>query len=478
MRTSTRIIAAVLSVQVASLVTGIWVSHLRTTETLRTGFAGKIEAISQVIGSSVTPLLCGGEPERLTDYLRTVSRGHLLSYAVISRGGQVLASAGEVARRVGVGGKADRDAAISKNRIYPAYVDLIPCRSGESGAELEIGMDFQSLDQPLKGVISSEMASFFLQLLVALALTIYTRRLIDSRTGLIETACKRISEGKFGELISVDGNDEFSIIAKQINSMSHSLKLIQKERDEQRQSLAETAKLSSLGEMAAGVAHEINNPLAIIRGRIEQMSRLLEESVLDREKGKQHLANMTLTVERIAKIVRGLKLFSRNADRDSMQPVELRQVIEETLGLCMERFRNAGIEIRLQLRDEVKIFCRPTQVSQILINLLNNSYDAIETLAEKWIEVSIEMLPDRLVQVTVTDSGRGIKPEIAEKIMEPFFTTKPTGRGTGLGLSISKAIIEDHQGKLFLDQHCPHTRFCLRFPAFEQEMDNFDQNVA
>ena len=106
----------------------------------------------------------------------------------------------------------------------------------------------------------------------------------------------------------------------------------------------------------------------------------------------------------------------------------------------------------------------PTQLSQVLFNLINNSFYAVESYPEKWVEVEVRILGMHDLIISVTDSGTGIEKEIADKIMKPFFTTKTPGKGTGLGLSISKDIIESHGGELSIDHTCSNTRFVIKLP--------------
>lgn len=229
-------------------------------------------------------------------------------------------------------------------------------------------------------------------------------------------------------------------------------------------SLLQSAKWSSLGEMAGGIAHEINNPLAIITLKASQMKDSLETGNLDTARFQLDLTKIQNTVDRIAKIIRGLRAFSRNAEQDPLVPTPLSQVVAETLELCRERFRVNGVELRIDNRIDTKIACRPAQISQILMNLLSNAIDATEKLELKWVELSVARNGAHIT-VSVTDSGYGIDASIIEKMMNPFFTTKEVGKGTGLGLSISKGIAEDHGGALKYDAHSANTRFILELPV-------------
>ena len=183
--------------------------------------------------------------------------------------------------------------------------------------------------------------------------------------------------------------------------------------------MIQASKLSSLGEMAGGIAHEINNPLAIISARTGVLQTLCAEAKLDREAAKIELEKIDKTVFRIAKIVRGLKTFSRSADKDPMIGIPLPEIIEETLSLCHERFKTNGVNLTVGEVPDVFIRCRATQISQVLINLLNNSYDAIETLPEKWVKVELDAGSER-ARIRIVDSGLGIPLEIRDKILNPF----------------------------------------------------------
>jgi C4-dicarboxylate-specific signal transduction histidine kinase len=228
------------------------------------------------------------------------------------------------------------------------------------------------------------------------------------------------------------------------------------------------AKLSALGEMAGGIAHEINNPLAIIVGRISQVRRKVETGKIETQSLVESLTKVEDTAMRIAKIIKGLRSFSRDAGKDPMEKMKIPSVVEDALELCRERFRNHNIELRVSLGDSQEIYAlgRPTQITQVLVNLLGNAFDATEGLPEKWVALDL-IRSGKNVQLRVTDSGKGIPLEVAEKIMQPFFTTKPVGKGTGLGLSISKGIIEEHHGRLFYDSSSPNTRFVIELPCFQ-----------
>ncbi len=254
-------------------------------------------------------------------------------------------------------------------------------------------------------------------------------------------------------------HEEVIIVAIDINDK----KSAEKQLEEARAASIQSSKLAALGEMAGGVAHEINNPLAIIQGKANQLLKAVKNGDINPELFATQLEKISATSERIAKIVRGLRAFSRNAERDPFVPAQLGRVFDDTLSLCVERFRNQGVRVEVGEIPELTLSCRPAQISQVLLNLLNNAYDAMDRLPEKWVRLEAKVNGESIT-ISVTDAGLGIPAPVAEKLMQPFFTTKELGRGTGLGLSISKGIVEEHGGRLFLDLSCQNTRFVAELP--------------
>jgi C4-dicarboxylate-specific signal transduction histidine kinase len=130
---------------------------------------------------------------------------------------------------------------------------------------------------------------------------------------------------------------------------------------------------------------------------------------------------------------------------------------------CNERFKNKNVELKLSIPDNFKLNVRPNQITQVLLNLLNNSFDSIINANDRWVKISATE-EDRIIKIEVTDSGEKIPPEIQSKMMLPFFTTKEVGKGTGLGLSISQGLIENHGGKLFFDKTAKNNCFKIELP--------------
>jgi C4-dicarboxylate-specific signal transduction histidine kinase len=228
--------------------------------------------------------------------------------------------------------------------------------------------------------------------------------------------------------------------------------------------------MSALGEMAGGVAHEINNPLAIIALSCKTLKKLSKKDVIDLERLEENISSIEATTMRIAKIVKGLRTFSRNGQENELVETCMKQILDDTLTLCQEKFKHQEIDLILNLNHENDKFeCNPVSLSQVLLNLLNNSCDAIEKREKKWIKLEAQVR-DQEFKISITDCGEGIAPEIVQKMMQPFFTTKDIGKGTGLGLSISKGIMESHGGHLTYDQTCTNTRFIVTLPLKQKAL--------
>ena len=234
--------------------------------------------------------------------------------------------------------------------------------------------------------------------------------------------------------------------------------------EERTQQLVQQSKLSALGEMAAGVAHEINNPLSIIVGRSAQMIKKIEKGQeLTSAQILENLKSVEQTAFRISRIVKALRDFSRQSPNEPIRHMTIQAIFDEVLPLCNERFSHSGVNLDIGGDLESKVNVHGLQVSQVFLNLLNNAFDAVESLPQKWIHIEVKKT-EHEVFVSFIDSGHGISHEIQQKIMLPFFTTKDIGKGTGLGLSISKGIIEKHEGRIYLDVNQPNTTFVVALP--------------
>ncbi len=233
--------------------------------------------------------------------------------------------------------------------------------------------------------------------------------------------------------------------------------------EEQKLALVNSTRLNTLGEMAAGMAHEINNPLGILLGRTQQLERDIRDEKYSTEKRLEILNSIKSAGNRISKIIKSMRAMGRNVEADPMEKINLNDLIQDSLNLCQHRLSTRNVRLEIDPIPQVEIWGREVELSQVLLNLINNAEDAISQQNEKWIHIQF-LIQDKVFQIRVTDSGPGIDRKTASKIFKAFFTTKPAGSGTGLGLSISNTIIKQHGGRLFIDQNSPNTCFVVELP--------------
>ena len=221
----------------------------------------------------------------------------------------------------------------------------------------------------------------------------------------------------------------------------------------------QNAKLASLGELAAGLAHEINNPLAHISGAAQIMAKYKDQP----DKMLPMLEDVDKSCHRIARIVKSLKKFSRTSDESEMHERQLTALVEESLILTEAKANREQVELRFDASGNTTIYCDEIEIEQVIVNLINNAIDAVVDQDEKWVHITIDETSDA-VCLRVMDSGTGIPASIRDKLFDPFFTTKEVGKGTGLGLSITRGILDEHNAEFYLDQEADHTCFVVAFP--------------
>lgn len=248
-------------------------------------------------------------------------------------------------------------------------------------------------------------------------------------------------------------------------SLSNREKALQ-EKEDAIKAANQTSNLASLGEMAGGIAHEINNPLMIISGSAMVIDKHLGKDDLDIEKMKKHIATINKTTKRAANIIKGLKNLARDGINDEKEDVTISSVLEDIMSFMENKMAHSNIQLHYE--ENTPMFNKTfslyrVQFSQVLLNLITNSFYAVEELEEKWIRIEMEEKGSQYL-VRVTDSGSGIPQEHQEKIFTPFFTTKPVGKGTGLGLPLCHNIMKTCGGDLYYDNKAKNTSFVIVLP--------------
>ncbi len=248
--------------------------------------------------------------------------------------------------------------------------------------------------------------------------------------------------------ISVQSDDEIGILAHEINGMAHSLQKTIEEKQKVEEQICQSEKLASIGEMAAGLAHELNTPLGNIRALAALSRKDLERKRPEPNVIRRDLTDIVEQTEKCSRIISGLLSFARKKDPE-FRMHNINDILEEALRLVRVRSNQQGTIIRFSRRDDLpQVRVDSQQIQQVFINLLLNSLDSLNRGGEITIRL---MLKNQMVRIVFQDTGAGIDPEDLHKIFHPFFTTKDVGKGTGLGLSISYGIIRNHGGTIEIE---------------------------
>jgi len=259
----------------------------------------------------------------------------------------------------------------------------------------------------------------------------------------LSQAAHAIACGDLDRRVEERAPDEIGDLASAFNTMADSLQKSRADLNDAEGQLVQSAKLASLGTLSAGVAHELNQPVAIIRGITQQLQEepgLAEDLCADLKIIEGQTGRMT-------KIIKHLRTFCRTGGAEFSE-VDVHRTVQDCLLLIGEQLRTHDIEVSFELCDgEPIVLGDANELEQVFLNLITNARDAMDGRPGSRITIGSHVLDNRLV-LEFRDNGTGIPAEVCERIFDPFFTTKEAGKGTGLGLSISHTIIGKHQGEL------------------------------
>ncbi|MGV1099085.1 ATP-binding protein [Thiovibrio sp. JS02] len=317
------------------------------------------------------------------------------------------------------------------------------------------------------------IATLACSFLVGILISFYFIRSITGPVAELLLATRKIKCGEMQYRIEENLKDEFGELAASFNEMAASLK-------EQCNKLQETERLAVVGELAAGMAHEIKNPMAGIKVSMEVLRR---EAPLDPE-DKEVLGRVMDEIDRITALLKGLLNYAR-PPKPAMVSLDVNQVLEATIKSARYALRSPRgngkeeaerkIEITKDLcADLPRIVADPSQLQQVFLNLILNAADAISAVPGRQGVISVRTgpAPEGFVQVSIVDNGKGIESESLAKIFNPFFTTK--SQGTGLGLAITKRLVEQHNGGRIVVANNPEGQgvtFTITFPIETPKVD-------
>ncbi|NJR66502.1 MAG: HAMP domain-containing histidine kinase [Leptolyngbyaceae cyanobacterium CRU_2_3] len=422
---------------------------------------------------------------------------------------------------------------LEKSVDYPQGIKLIviPLKNSLEKTEGAIILEYSSLyDEAIAHARPTLILIGMTSLgCVALALFMGLRissSIAKSLQSLTDVAQQVTQADNFDLQAPIHNNDETGTLATAFNHLMQRVKVLLSEKEQRSEELqqalnqlhitqlqlVQTEKMSGLGQVVAGVAHEINNPVNFIHGNVTHIDRYVQDlikviqeyqihypnppqilqAILDdieldflQEDLAKLLQSMKVGTSRIQQIVLSLRSFSR-LDEAQFKSVDLHEGIDNTLLILHHRLKakleTPAIEVIKDYGDIPLVECYPGQLNQVFMNVLSNAIDSLEETTRQrtpknpqtqtqtlWI--STQLMTNQQVRITIADNGSGIPKMVQSRIFDPFFTTKPVGKGTGLGLSISyQIVVEKHKGKMWCNStEDEGTKFMIEIPIYQPE---------
>ena len=351
--------------------------------------------------------------------------------------------------------------------------------AGEAIGMLSVGILEHNYSSIRNRVILSFFAIATIGFLLIIGITYYMIRNITRPIGELVEATHNITAGRFDQEVASESPTEIALLAESFNAMLKSLRQMKGDLEEWGRTLEEKVKqrteelvamqarvaqserLASLGMLAAGVAHEVNNPL----GGILALTALTVEDMKKDDPNRENLEEVIRQTERCRDIVKSLLEFSRQS-KGHTEPVNLNEVLQDTLSLVSKQAMFFNINVVLNLDPELPaVMADRSQFQQVFMNILMN---AVQAMGERGTITigSRHYKANGSVEVSIADTGRGIPPDQIDRIFDPFFTTKASGHGTGLGLSIAYGIVTTHRGTISVESEIGKgSTFTVRIPA-------------
>lgn len=311
---------------------------------------------------------------------------------------------------------------------------------------IEVTSDF--VLAPINKMQDSIWLLLIILLIVSLAVAVWAAFQLAKPVQMLASIITRYADGDHNARYDANAKDEIGFAGRAFNYLVACLEKAEDERDKAERQVCQSERLASIGQLAAGIGHEINNPLM----NITSLANLVEEEI--RDVNPQAASDMLLLqkeVKRCANIVQGILNFAKE-NEPQFKEFDMGELIHETLSLLQHRIETAQIHLVTQVHSPLKMMGDPNMLQQVLVNLLLNAIQASQEGSNIFVSASIS---NEFVVVDVLDNGKGIDNNHIAKVFDPFFTTKEEGEGTGLGLSVSYGIVKRHGGTINIDKVSP-----------------------
>lgn len=336
---------------------------------------------------------------------------------------------------------------------------------------------FHLIESFKKNIFSTIIFTLISVFIISLGLILLLNKIIYSPIMKISKTMTEVKKGNLSSRVKVYQKDELGKLALNLNQMLDTIEKDQEKIQKMQSRLIQIQKLAAIGRLTAGLSHEINTPLTSILTCADQM---LEKE--EREKEKRYLEIIKKEILRIIEIAKQIKEFSPQY-KEELEELDLNNLLTEIKEQILPRFEMNNIKIFLKAFPSLPlILANSPQIKQVLLNLIENAFDAMPQGGELILKTSLEnienkgennisgkLIKQKAVIIKIKDTGCGIPKEIQAKIFEPFFTTKEVGEGAGLGLFICYNIMKAHLGEIFVESEINKgTTFIIKFPIFEE----------
>ncbi len=328
-------------------------------------------------------------------------------------------------------------------RILEIETPIFASGSPRRWGTIKIGLSLEDIRKELYSTRLMLILIGFVGLFLGIFGATFLARRITGPVKKLAQGTVKISEGDFSQKIEIDSQDEIGDLARNFNEMSHKLQLTQERMDIAQKRLIQAEKLASIGRIAAGIAHEIRNPLTSVKLNIQ---KVLEGRQLG-DMTREHLSISQEGIGQIEMFVKELLNFTRVPELQ-LDRFDLRQIMEESVKMISESLARKRIELNAEYHDRVlEVYVDADKIRQVFLNILHNACEAVDEGGQIAVSLSsVQVDSGQKARVEIADDGCGIPEKDWENIFEPFYTTKTTG--IGLGLANARKIVEQHRGSI------------------------------